>query len=85
MMNGLNDGMGAGGWVLMAVFWVALIAVIVWAAAAFSSRNGRGVDTDGLLERPEEVLDRRLASGEIDATTYDALRAKIRDARAARV
>jgi putative membrane protein len=85
MMNGVNDGMGAGGWVLMSVFWVALIAAIVWAAAAFSSRGGRRSDSDGLLERPEEVLDRRLASGEIDPSTYDTLRIKIRDARAARV
>jgi len=84
-MNGVNDGMGAGGWVLMSVFWVALIAVIVWAAAAFSSRGGGRSDSDGLLERPEEVLDRRLANGEIDPSTYDALRVKIRDARAARV
>lgn len=67
MMNGFNDGMNAGGWVLMSVFWVALIAAIVWGVAALSSRNDRRTNTDGLLERPEEVLDRRLASGEIDA------------------
>ena len=85
MMNGFNDGMGAGGWVLMSVFWVALIAAVVWAVAALSSRNGGRGGSDGLLERPEEVLDRRLASGEIDEATYDSLRAKIRDTRAARV
>jgi putative membrane protein len=85
MMNGFNDGMGAGGWVLMSVFWVALIAAIVWAVAALSSRGDRRTDRDGLLERPEEILDRRLASGEIDADTYDLLRGKLRDGRAARV
>ena len=85
MMNGFNDGMSTGGWVLMSVFWVALIAVIVWAVAALSSQKGRRADTDGLLERPEEVLDRRLASGEIDEATYDSLRAKIRETRASRV
>ena len=85
MMNGINDGMGAGGWVLMSVFWVALIAAIVWAVAALSSGTGRRTETGGLLERPDEVLDRRLASGEIDAETYDMLRGKLRDARAGRV
>lgn len=85
MMNGFNDGMGAGGWVLMSVFWVALIAAIVWAVAALSSRGDRRADADGLLERPEEILDRRLASGEIDEERYDVLRAKLRDGRAARV
>jgi putative membrane protein len=85
MMNGFNDGMGAGGWVLMSVFWVALIAAIVWAVAALSSRGDRRADSDGLLERPEEILDRRLASGEIDEERYDVLRAKLRDGRAARV
>ena len=84
-MNGFNDGMGAGGWVLMSVFWVALIAAIVWAVAALSSRGDRRADADGLLERPEEILDRRLASGEIDEERYDVLRAKLRDGRAARV
>ena len=85
MMNGFNDGMGAGGWVLMSVFWVALIAAIVWAVAALSSRGDRRADADGLLERPDEILDRRLASGEIDEERYDVLRAKLRDGRAARV
>jgi putative membrane protein len=85
MMNGINDGMGAGGWVLMSVFWVALVAAIVWAAAALSSRAHHATTTVGPLERPEELLDRRLASGEIDEATYDALRGKLRDARSGRV
>ena len=85
MMNGINDGMGAGGWVLMSVFWVVLVAAIVWAVAALSSRAPHATTTVGSLERPEEALDRRLASGEIDEATYDALRDKIRDARSGRV
>ena len=84
MMNGINDGMGAGGWVLMSVFWVALVAAIVWAAAALSSRDHRVSATVGSLERPEDVLDRRLASGEIDEATYDSLRGKLHDARSGR-
>ena len=86
MMNGFYDGMGAGGWLLMAVFWVALIAVIVWAVASlFTRAGGDGAASDNLAERPEEILDRRLASGEIDTATYDMLHTKLRDARPARV
>ncbi len=85
MMNGWYGGMGAGGWILMSAFWVVLIALVVWAVAHLLGRGGRPVERVDLAERPEEVLDRRLAAGEIDAATYDALRTKLREAHAARV
>lgn len=83
MMDGWDGGMGVAGWLLMTVFWVALIAGIVWAVASLfpSRRDGSTMPP----ERPEEVLDRRLAHGEIDAATYDELRGKLRAARAERV
>ena len=83
MMN-WSGGMGAGGWVFMSVLWVVLIAVIVWAMAALFGRNDRSSGTT-IADRPEEILDRRFASGEIDADTYDALRAKLRAAHAQRL
>ena len=85
MMNGINDGIGAGGWVFMSVFWVALVAAIVWAAAALSSRVPRAGTAVGVLDPPEDVLDWRLASGEIDENTYDALRGKLLDSSSGRV
>ena len=69
----------------MSVFWVILIAAIVWAVAALFGRSDRSTGGAALSERPEEILDRRLASGEIDAKTYEALRTKLRAARAQRV
>ncbi|MFP5219753.1 MAG: SHOCT domain-containing protein [Actinomycetes bacterium] len=63
------SGMGAGGWILMTVFWVALLAVVVWAVTqpfAKSSESG-----------PLDVLDRRLAAGEIDSETYRQVRAEL--------
>lgn len=84
MMN-WSGGMGAAGWVLMSVFWVILIAAIVWALAALFGRGDRSAGGVAIAERPEEILDRRLASGEIDAETYEALRTKLRAARAQRV
>lgn len=85
MMDDWYGGdMGVGGWLLMTLVWVALLGVIAWAAASlFPGRSGRADATPP--ERPEQILDARLARGEIDAQTYDALRAKLRTARAERV
>ena len=77
MMN-WSDGMGSGGWALMAVFWMLLVAGMVWAAVVLlrPSDHSALVAADG----PSEILDRRLASGEIDAATYDELRSKLQPA-----
>lgn len=83
MMNGW-DGMGGTGWVLMTLVWLVVLGVIVWSVAnLFPTRGSSSGSAD--LDRPEDVLDRRLARGEIDPATYDELRAKLRAARAERV
>lgn len=80
-----NGGMDGGAWVLMTVFWVILIAAVVWALVSlFPRRDAGGADVQ-LRERPEEILDRRLVRGEIDPATYDELRAKLATARAERM
>lgn len=85
MMDGW-DGIGVAGWLLMTVFWIVLVAAIVWAVAnLLPGRNAGESRSVERSERPEEILDRRLASGEIDASTYDELRTKLRAGRAERV
>lgn len=79
MMDGWDHGLGAGWWVFMSLLWVLLIAVIVWAAAQLFP--GRRETRQG--ERPEDVLDLRLARGEIDLRTYDRLKARLRGGAAA--
>lgn len=79
----MNGGVGVVGWLLMTLFWVGLLGVIVWAVASLFPGRAGGAPT--APERPEEILDRRLASGELDPATYDDLRAKLRAARAERV
>lgn len=79
-----DGGMGAGSWLVMAVFWGLLIVGIVWALANLFPARGSSRE-DQLPERPEEILDRRLVRGEIDPATYDELRAKLTTARAERV
>lgn len=74
MFNGFHT-MGAGGWLLMALLWAALLMLVVWLVARlFPTR------ADARPEKPAEprkILDQRLASGEIDTETYEELRSKL--------
>lgn len=70
------DGMAAGGWIFMTVFWVALIALVVWAVAALFPR-GRS-DDGARRDSPEDILDRRYARGELDAEEYRRMREALR-------
>lgn len=72
MMHSWNGGMTWEGWFFMSLFWVLLVGVIVWAAAQlFPGRRDARAETQ---EEPRTILDRRLASGEIDVETYEKLR-----------
>ncbi len=69
-----------GGWgsnwlamALMTVSWIALIVAVTWVAIRVvggGSRSTEGTATP----TPRAILDRRLASGEIDAEEYAQLR-----------
>jgi putative membrane protein len=62
--------MGPGMGLAMMFFWVALIAVGVWAIAAIFRRSpGQASPSDAL-----EILKQRYARGEIDKTEYEAKR-----------
>ncbi|MEZ5644636.1 MAG: SHOCT domain-containing protein [Burkholderiaceae bacterium] len=66
-----EGGMFMGGMhLLWWVFWVALIVVIVYAF-----RGGRSGDTEAARETPQQVLKRRLASGEITPGEYEECKA----------
>ena len=78
MFRGMQDGMGAGGWVLMIVFGTALLALIAWAIARIAPSRGDDVpEPRRSADGPVEILDRRLARGEIDVETYEQLRSKL--------
>lgn len=70
-----------GGWAWMAfipLLWIVLIGLVVWAVVHLTRHPaGRRDGTDRgwtLRETPEEILDRRFASGEIDADAYNEAR-----------
>ena len=75
-------GMGWGGMIGMVVFWVVLIAAIVWAVSRLlpGRQTPPGPSASG-QDTPEVILDRRYARGEIDLETYQAQRAELAAAR----
>ncbi len=71
MMGWYNQGWN--GWMIaMMLLWPVVIGVAVWAVASLTRSSG---DASGARETPRQVLDRRLASGEIDAAQYHQTRA----------
>jgi putative membrane protein len=71
-----------GGWgVLMVIgmllFWVLVIAAVVWVVRELTSQRGSGGlgGTHARADDPLQILDRRLADGSISPEDYQARRA----------
>lgn len=88
MMGWYNgDHMGGFGpvmWMFMLVFWVALIALIVFLVVKLiptgSDRHPAG-SSGAVRETPEQILDRTFATGEIDEETYRSRRSALSEMR----
>ena len=80
MMGWYGGGMGPLGWLGMGLFWLILLGLIVWLVTRLLPSGGGGT-TRPTGESPLEILDRRLASGEIDLDTWQAHRAALLAAR----
>jgi len=87
MMGWYGGGMGGGAWILIGLFWIALIALIIWLVVRLLPSSGQGraqtptAFGPSTSESPLEILDRRFAQGEIDPETYQAHRAALIAAR----
>ncbi len=89
-MMGYGYDMGAGGWIAMVIFWVAVVTLIVWAISR-ATPTGRGGVTDSAPFRTgardgdtgtaEDILDRRFAAGELDDDTYHSMLTTLRTSR----
>lgn len=68
MMDWYDGNWGQATWMMlmMFVFWGGLIALSFWLV----SRLTRSEDRPAAPESPRQILDRRLASGEIDTEEY---------------
>ncbi|MFJ9869557.1 SHOCT domain-containing protein [Streptomyces sp. NPDC101165] len=66
----------------MPIVWIVLLGLVVWAVVRLTQHSpGRDSGPPGpgwqSRETPEEILDRRFASGEIDADTYTEARERL--------
>lgn len=79
------DDAQSGAWmmILIPLMWLVIIGLTVWlvgrlcytSACAAAQAHTRGDPR----EAPEEIVDRRFASGEIDAETHAAARRQLRE------
>ncbi len=71
-MMGWSD-QGWNGWMIaMMLLWPVVIGIAVWAVASLT--HG-GSEQSRARETPRQILDRRLASGGVDAAQYHQTRA----------
>ena len=68
-----NGGMSSLGWLGMGVFWLVLLGLIVWLVVRLLPEIGGGA-TRKTDESALEILDRRMASGQIDTAAWQAQR-----------
>ena len=80
MMGWYGNGMGSLGWLGMGVFWLILLGLIVWLVARLLPSSGDG-RTRHTAESALEIIDRRLASGELDTQAWQAQRVALQGAQ----
>lgn len=67
--------MGWGGMWFGWIFWIVLIALIIWAVVRMSGSRPGGTTSSGLeRETPLDILKRRYANGEITKEQYEEMR-----------
>jgi len=71
-----NGSLGSLGSLGMGVFWLILLGLIVWLVVRLLPVSGGGPSRD-TGESALEVLDRRLANGQIDLEPWQAQRAAL--------
>jgi putative membrane protein len=78
-----SNHMSAGGWILSVLWTVIIIALVVagvvWLVSTASNRESRPLASQARGASAREILDRRLANGELTVEQYQQLRETIRD------
>jgi putative membrane protein len=79
MMNGYYGNMGWGGWMVMGVIMVAFWGLVIFAVISlFRSTTSPSPSRPNEAD-PQQILDERLARGDIDAADYQARRTALRE------
>lgn len=72
MMYGAFGGMWLTGILMMALFWIAIILLVVWVVRGLFPRQARSGHDQAL-----EILRQRYAAGEISEAEYEQARAHL--------
>lgn len=75
MMGWYGGGGFGASWMFMGAFWLVFAGVVGWLVVRLSHRTSNGEGAEVTPRSALELLDRRFASGEIDADSYRAQRA----------
>lgn len=76
---GYDWGMWGFGWVLMALFWIFVIAGVVWLVLSVSGRRDRASAPRAPDRTAVHILEERLARGEIDVEEFRARKAALEE------
>jgi len=83
MMNGYYGNVGWGGWLMMALIMVAFWGLVVYAVVVLfrgSAPSSRSGSTDAADPKdPRQILDERLARGDIQIEEYQARKDALAD------
>ncbi len=74
MMFGWGMGYGLIGLLLMAVFWIAIIAAAVWLLARIFPGSSPTRSAGGAAETALDILKQRYARGELSKEEFEAMR-----------
>jgi putative membrane protein len=73
MMTGFGMGFGWFGFLMMAIFWIAIIAGAVWLFGNLFPQN-KQTTTGNESETAVTILKKRYASGEISKEEFETMR-----------
>ena len=82
MMGWYHDGVGWGGWVVMALIMVAFWGLVVFAVVVLFRADSTPGEPSPDRRDPCSILDERFARGEIDEDEYQTRRGALRASRA---
>ena len=83
MMGSYGNGMGSLGWLGMGVAGLLLLGLIIW-LIVWLLPSSTGPKSRSTGDSAAEILDRRMASGEIDVPAWQAQRAALQGAQDSR-
>lgn len=72
-------GTGFGMWFFPLLFWILVIAAVVFLVRVFVPKNSQNYPPPPDNESPKTILQKRYAKGEIDEETYKRMKKELDD------